>query len=126
MKLTLQSLPDYCVEEGDCWLWQQATNGHGYPIARVPRDDGPSIRVSVRRYVLGHLCGKRLTSPMWVVTSCGSRLCVRPEHLMAATKGSIIRKTYADGRRGGASEYAARQAAVVRWGGTKLTLETAR
>ncbi len=112
MKLTKDNWKLFCEECGDCILWKQGTTGQGHPIARV---DGKTS--NVRRMVYEWTHGK-VAKHLRVTNVCGRSRCL--VHLKARTPGECLKLAYATGKRGGAQEYAARLAANVKLGRTKL------
>lgn len=115
MKLTLESLPMYCQDCGDCLRWAQGVNNKGYPQANL--DGKPTM---VRRYVFTELMGL-VISPKCVVSSrCSDRMCVAPEHLIAMRRGAVQKRAYEQGRRMHAAEYGARLRDMQRRGKTAL------
>lgn len=82
-----------CVEEGECWIWQGATNQTGHPIMKYPgRPCG-----TVRRLVLEAI-GNAPAPRQPTVNTCGDPLCVSPAH----TKKSTIRQVAKQAAKGGA------------------------
>lgn len=113
---TLETLPMYCVEYGDCLYWAQGTNGEGYPQANI---DGKTVMM--RRWIFRHLMGKELASRQPIVSRCGHKLCVTPACLHATTMGAVLRKAYRDGVRSTQHEYLARLKNAQKFGMAKLT-----
>lgn len=109
---------DRCVEEGECWIWQQNSN-NGRPQMQAP---GTRRRVAVRRELWLQLRDPNLPSTRWVTTKCDTPCCVNPEHLCLTTNAKAQKKAGEQGkfstlaRR--AKVAASKQAAVSR-----LTLE---
>jgi hypothetical protein len=92
MNLTLDNLKNYTTEEGDCWMWSLSLN-NGYPQATVGKQPG----VLVRRFIF---CLGRELRPGWrVISYCGERRCVNPEHLTQASPGRVLKTAYEEGRR---------------------------
>ena len=72
-KQTLESLKSRCIEEGNCWIWQGACDGHGRPQTR---HDG---RVwYVRRLVRTLVDGKPVPADRSAACKCGNAGCVSP------------------------------------------------
>lgn len=115
MKLTLETLPRYCNDCGDCMLWALGRNSSGWPQARL--DGKPWL---VGRYIVIQLLGREVGSRQAVTTRCGDRNCVAPEHLVVRSRSAIMRTAYATGRRMTAAEYAARLARCQSEGRAKL------
>lgn len=116
MKLTLDTLPMYCHEEGDCLLWAQGLNSTGYPQANV----GGRI-VLVRRYVYRELCGLRAGPRQPISARCGQKLCVSPRCLFSSTAGDVLTRAYALGFRSRQNECLARQRRTRELGWAKLS-----
>lgn len=74
-----------CGYETPCYIWQGGTTGTNHRGADYPKMslDGQSVRV--HRVVFVHFEGY-LHSKRQVDHRCGSRLCVRYEHLRKATQ----------------------------------------
>lgn len=70
------------VEKVDgCWLWAAATS-KGIPVFRANRRTHTASRWLYRQY-------HDLNSTHLVVTTCGNRHCVNPEHLKSMTKSEF-------------------------------------
>lgn len=82
------------VEEGACLLWD-GYSAHGSPQVFL---DGRYQMV--RRVLLGALRGP-LQGNMRATYTCGEPLCVRPEHLKAATLRQIGKRAAREGAFGG-------------------------
>lgn len=121
MRLTLESLPMYCHDFGNCAHWAQGVNSAGYPIANIDGKPG----TLVRRYVFTALLGNDLAPRQPLVARCGHKLCVSPSCLYASTMGKVLRKAYRDGLRSTQHEYLARLRTAQRNGWAKLTDEKA-
>jgi hypothetical protein len=65
---------------GDCWLWAGATNGSGYGQFKA----GPGAPVMAHRWAHEDILGP-IPDGHEVDHLCGTKLCVRPEHLEAVT-----------------------------------------
>ncbi len=103
MILTLESLPRYCHEVGECWHWAASCNGAGYPQANV------NGRVGLVTAHVWRLMGKSVPSRRYcLVTTCNERLCVRPGHIALRSRSSTLRRAYAEGKRMTHLEYAKR------------------
>src|ERR1019366_8707865 len=64
--------------EGECWIWQAATNnGHG--IFNV------AGRSKLARRVSWEMFGRELKAGIRLTTTCGSQLCVNPKHIIETT-----------------------------------------
>ena len=81
--ITLQTIKDRCVEEGDCWIWNQGQDGHGYPSISVNRKT-----TNVRRLVY-KLTGKHLGQFQPIRATCGNKLCCNPDHLVTTTRKQL-------------------------------------
>ncbi len=121
MKLTLDNLPMYCEELGDCWMWKQGVNGQGYPQACIDKRPG----VMVRRYVM-ELMGRTLQRNQPVSCRCGNKLCVNPAHLVASDHSQVLKRSYRNGRRSTPAEYLSRLKAAKANGMARMTEEQLR
>ena len=91
---TLKTVRDRCVIDPatDCWEWQQCLNADGHPQANIMGQHW-----LVRRWVLH--CEGRLIPRMPVTSPGCESTCCNPSHLRHETKGTILKRAYADGRR---------------------------
>ena len=71
---TLEGIKARCVTEGDCWLWQGASDGHGRANMRR---DGRSV--PVRRVVRELVDGQPIPTGKRVAAKCWVKECVSPE-----------------------------------------------
>lgn len=72
----LKSAYSDCLSASEaCWLWTGATDSRGYGRFIV---EGKELRVHRFAYKLSH---GTIPPKLHVLSSCGSRLCVRPDHL---------------------------------------------
>jgi hypothetical protein len=85
---------DRCIEEGECWIWQQSANG-GRPQMQVP---GTRRRTAVRRALWLELRNPDLASKAWVTTKCETPGCVNPEHLCLTTNAKAQKKAGEQGK----------------------------
>lgn len=120
MKLSLETLPMYVDECGDCWMWKLSCNGQGYPQANI---DGKQWLTG--RYIVQVLQGREVPRGFVVTTRCVDRKCVNPDHLMVAKRGTVLQRTYDRGRRMQAKEYVSRVRHFERMGRTVLDFEKA-
>lgn len=119
MKITLENLPMYCEQCGDCMLWQQGVNSTGYPQANIDGKPGQMVR----RYIFLDLLKKTLKKGERVASKCGQKLCLAPDCLVPETFGRTLSKAYKSGRRMGALEYAKRLESAQCVGMAKLNWE---
>lgn len=88
----LKSLMDRCTEIGECWVWACGVGGTGHPTCS---HNGRSILVRRRAYEMHHgkppSSDKRLALRM----TCGTALCVRPEHIEQTTRSRMLRLAHA-------------------------------
>lgn len=118
--VSLKDVRERCEEVGECWIWQRATDGLGYPIMKV---DG-AMRL-VRRVVV-QASGRVLQPRQPVGVRCDDRLCVHPEHVYPSSVRAIAKKAAKQGAfskptRGAKIAKAKRASSKA-----KLTLEQAR
>ena len=85
MRITLETLPRYCHEDGDCLIWDGGLTGHGYPSANINggRSASGARSSNVRRWVLAQH-GIDLTDKR-VISICHNTRCLNHEHLSAMT-----------------------------------------
>ena len=121
MKLTIENLPMYCIEEGECLLWKQGVQSNGYPQARL---DGRTQLV--RRYVYVTLMGKELIRGRAAVAKCGNIRCVAPGCIVSRTFGKVLSDCYANGSRSASTGYLSMIKRMEKQGRTKLDFEKAR
>ena len=72
---TVATLHSRCIEEGDCWIWQGACDGHGKPQVRHL-----GKTVYVRRLMRELKDGRRIPTGKVVACKCGMDKCVSPAH----------------------------------------------
>ena len=118
---TMNIVRSRCVEEGDCWLWQQACTSTGYPWACI---DGRGQ--SVRTWVYTKGMGKHLPSGHSVVARCRNRTCCSPLCLMGVSPGRRMEMTYADGSRSSPAESMRLHRQATRQGWTRLNADQVR
>lgn len=120
-KITLDSLPTHCVEEGECWLWQ------GYTTAgRVPYGYLHGKRTAVRRIVLLLRDGRALGPQQVASTTCGDPLCVRPDHIRVTTRSKQLARAWRDGTINNTLRVLRITATQRKGAKAKLSQETAR
>lgn len=78
--VNLEIIKGRCIEEGDCWLWDGALDGHGRP---QKRHEGKTVYV--RRLVRELADGKPVPRSLVVAAKCGQKLCVSPQCSVSAT-----------------------------------------
>lgn len=76
-----------CIECGECWMWQGATDGGRTPVMRGPG----RVLISVRRRVL-ILSGIDVTGKL-AVSTCEEYLCVAPKHAAAWTRKRLQQRS---------------------------------
>ena len=91
---TMKTVRDRCKIDPatDCWEWRQCLNADGHPQANIMGQHW-----LVRRWVLH--CEGRLIPRMPVTSPGCESTCCNPQHLRHETKGTILKRAYADGRR---------------------------
>ncbi len=73
-----EALGRYTIDEASgCWIWRQRLTQNGYPIIRTK-----TRRSNPRHDIYEHFVG-RIPLGMHLKTTCGNKLCVNPEHLVA-------------------------------------------
>ena len=96
-KEQIRLLKSRCEEEGDCWLWTGAQDGHG----RAQTRHGGKV-VYVRRLVRELTDGKPIPTGFVVAAFCGNNLCISPACSCVATKKERAQMAAARGAFGGA------------------------
>lgn len=115
MKRTLEAIKERCEEVGKCLIWQRGVNSAGHPSARM---EG---KITAVRTAIYDLYGKTVRKDHVLITRCGDRRCLSESCIAQVTIGRMVKLSYERGHRNTASEYKARQSAIVRQGRTKLT-----
>jgi hypothetical protein len=119
--MTLESLKARCLEDIDCWVYQNgATTEY--------RKRHPEIRHGQKTYLVRRLAyelaGKRIKDGMSVVPVCGNPKCVNPEHQKVMTESEKLKKAAEKGAFSGIAR-AKRIAECQRKSKSKLTAEQA-
>lgn len=91
--VTLAHIHARCIEEGDCLIWQGATDKGGYPAIRVK-----GRTTTVRRIVV-ELDGRPARPGQPVVCACDDKKCVKTDHLVLWTRKKVSRKASKTGYR---------------------------
>lgn len=81
------------VIEGDCWVWQGATNDHGYGQIKVGGRKGKTLYV--HRLMADAQPGDEVRH------TCDTTRCVNPEHLLLGTHQENIQDMFDRERDGG-------------------------
>jgi len=119
--MTLDEIKSRCEEEGECWIWKDATDSSGYPIAKV---DGKCQLV--RRVAYGLKAGSTKLLPRQpVIAKCNCRLCVNPTCLRASSVAEVSQIAGKAGKLSGVAK-GAKIAAFKRAKNAKITMEIAR
>ena len=118
--MTLDEIKSRCEEEGECWIWKDATDSNGYPIAKV---DGKCQLVRRVAYSLKPSAPK-LQPRQPVIAKCDCRLCVNPSCLRASTIAEVSRMAGKAGKLSGLIK-GAKIAAHKRATGAKIDMEIA-
>jgi hypothetical protein len=93
----IRLLKSRCNEEGTCWIWTGAQDGHG----RAQTRHGGKV-VYVRRLVRELTDNKPIPAGFVVAASCGNKLCVSPVCSCVATEKERAQMAAARGAFGGA------------------------
>jgi hypothetical protein len=88
--LTLETIAERSIEDGDCLLWDRSTDAKGLPRLTV-KVDGKSTTLQIRRVVWELKTGKKVPDGMRVTVNCGHRLCL--EHLELIPPGEVVSRT---------------------------------
>lgn len=115
---TLHGIRARCDDEGDCWIWRDGTTRQGYPIFKPY-----GCKCTLVRRAVFVLAGGQLKPRQPVVSSCGDRRCVNPEHLSTSTLSKIAKSAAKRGAWGGQTRRAAISAAQRKR--SKITVEIA-
>lgn len=97
-KERLKLIKSRCTEEGRCWMWTGAQDGHGRPQMR---HDGKVVYV--RRLVRELTDGQPVPKGFVAAASCGQKLCVSPHCSCVATHKQRAQMAAARGAFGGAT-----------------------
>lgn len=73
-----------CIEDGDCWIWQNACSGNGTPKVHIGKK-----QQGVRR-VIGEMLGLNIENKI-VTNKCGNHLCICPDHILIVTKRQMAK-----------------------------------
>ena len=73
---------EYHVTKRGCWVWDGRTNEKGYGVKYA---DGKNIRA--HRWYYKQYSGEELVDGLVIHHTCGSRLCVNPEHMVQVSRG---------------------------------------
>lgn len=84
---TIEAIYARCIEEGDCWLWQGATDGNHVPMMRL---NGSRKLIPVRRFIL-EMNGRNL-GVLRATNTCDVRMCVNPEHAVGWPSSRLIKR----------------------------------
>lgn len=87
MQPTIEAIHARCIEEGECWIWQGATDTHSTPVMRL---DGSRKLLPVRRFIL-EMNGRKL-GVLRATNTCGVKLCVNPEHAIGWNSARLIKR----------------------------------
>ena len=117
--MTLEFIKSHTEEYGECHIWQRSVNADGYPQMTLSSQP----HKLVRRIVFA-LAGGHLNSRQPVITTCGEKLYVNPDHLKTSTTAKVAQ---AAARRGAYSGIArASKIAAAKRKCAKLTMEIAK
>lgn len=75
-------------KSGDCWLWTGGRDRYGYGKAGW----GATYRTKAHRVAWRLTYGEFPAEGLTLDHLCRNRLCVRPEHLQAVTRGENVRR----------------------------------
>lgn len=101
--------------DGNCVIWQQGLNSHGYPQGRW--DNRP---VLVARLVIQHRDKRPMSRKECAVAACGNRLCVSEICLKRTNRSVVMRRSYRSGARDLSKERIARNQIAIDKGWAKL------
>ena len=94
MKLTRESLMQHVrVARSGCWIWRRGRMGEGYGILKFHGV------VSYAHRVVFELFHCPIPKGRLICHTCGTRPCVRPDHIYAGNHSTNMRDAYAHGRR---------------------------
>lgn len=85
---------DFVSKGEGCWLWRGGTNGKYGVLGRGGRG-APMVYAHRLSYELAH---GEVPSGLYVMHSCDTPLCVRPEHLAVGTQTDNMRDAMNKGR----------------------------
>ncbi len=79
-------------EEGECWIWANAVNSVGCPVASVDGVRSRSVRNWAKGLLSGDVAGKK------VICTCQRDRCVNPGHWKALAPGALNKWLWKHGR----------------------------
>ena len=105
---TKKRLAENTVEgEGDCLIWRGFISESGAPgIYHQGR------RLYLRRLIWTELHGREPPANMVASTSCGTRGCCNPKHIVLMSRSTLQNQAIADGRRPSGEAWSAKMALV--------------
>ncbi len=87
--MNLEKLSAKCeISESGCWLWMGKIDGHGYPELRINGQSRKAHRVAWQ------LARGEIPRNGCIRQRCGSKTCIRPEHLEIVGKCSWKARTW--------------------------------
>lgn len=87
-EVTVEAFLAHTTEEGDCLIWTGSAQNGRFPMWRI--GDGQQHVVRRLIWTLAH---EARPNGLQVGCSCGTDLCVHPDHLVARTKSKAQRGT---------------------------------
>jgi hypothetical protein len=122
---TIESILGRCIEEGECMLWTGAKSAGKHPRPLLSYH-GKQNRTCNARPLLFKLLGKKRPKgkPLTMMT-CWNSLCLAPAHMVAASKGDVVRGATKAGRYPMSPGREVRRREIAR-ARAKLTMDKAR
>ena len=77
-----------CKIESNCWIWQGATSGFGYPVANI---NGRGTFTYLHKHIYSRYKGDIIRG-MKVDHICNNPKCLKPGHLQVLTHGDNVTK----------------------------------
>lgn len=97
-----------------CWCWlgsvKTSRSGKTYPRMGI-RVRGRNVTVTVHRWIITKIKGRRLSKRQVGMHMCNNTMCVNPGHIIGGTQKMNIRQCVAQGRHDAMSGVYARRAA---------------
>lgn len=94
---SLREFPPPTPQATQCRLWQGSVDGNGYGKRKMRQADGSWRMISMHRWVMETVMGRRLRKTEVILHACDQPLCFRIDHLSVGTMAS----NNADARRKG-------------------------
>lgn len=95
---TRAQFPPPTPQPEPCVLWQGAVDRFGYGVRKYTRDDGKRVTITMHRWVMEQITGRRLRKDQVILHACDNPPCYRASHLSIGTLRSNNEDMYNKGR----------------------------